>query len=51
MVVAGKGAGNASRFLKTLKVGEEVSLEVAHKGGDALTVLDLTEDQRERVKE
>ena len=49
-VVVGKGEVNILRFVNTLKVGEEVSLDVAHKGGEALTILELTEDQRERAK-
>jgi len=33
-------------------VGEKVSLDVAHKGeGEALSLLELTEEQRERVKQ
>lgn len=39
------------RFVTKLEVGEELSLDVAHKEGEALTILELTEDQRERVKQ
>ena len=39
------------RFVAKLERGEELSLDVAHKDGEALTILELTEDQRERVKE
>lgn len=39
-----------ARFLDSLKVGETVELDVAHKGeGEALTILELTEQQRARV--
>jgi hypothetical protein len=39
-----------ARFLAAVKPGETVTLDVAHKGeGEALTILELTEDQRERV--
>jgi hypothetical protein len=38
------------RFVTQLERGEEVSLDVAHKDGEALTILELTADQRERVK-
>jgi hypothetical protein len=50
LVQGGKGEGNIARFLKTLKTGEEVALDVADKGGGALTILELTEEQRERAK-
>jgi hypothetical protein len=39
------------RFVTMLKSGEEITLDVAHKDGEALTILELTEDQRERVKQ
>ena len=40
-----------ARFLDGLKVGETVELDVAHRGeGEALTILELTEQQRARVK-
>jgi hypothetical protein len=51
LVKAGGREGNVARFVKMLKVGEDVTLDVAHKGGEALVLLELTEDQRERVKE
>jgi hypothetical protein len=44
-------AENVARFLASLKVGETVELDVAHRKGEALTILELTEDQRERVQE
>lgn len=39
-----------ARFIASLKVGETVEIDVAHREGEALTILELTEDQRERVK-
>jgi hypothetical protein len=38
------------KFLRAVQVGETVELDVAHKRGDALTILELTPDQRARVK-
>jgi hypothetical protein len=40
-----------ARFIASLKVGETVEIDVAHRDGEALTILELTGDQRERVKE
>ncbi len=37
------------KFLATLKVGDTVTLDIAHQGGDLLTVVELTEEQRQRV--
>jgi len=51
MIKAGGREGNVARFVKMLKVGEEVTVDVADKGGEALTFLELTEDQQEKVKE
>jgi hypothetical protein len=51
LIKAGGREGNVARFVKMLKVGEEVTIDVAHKGGEALVLLELTEDQRERVRE
>lgn len=39
------------RFVTELKNGEEVTLDVANKEGEALTILELTEGQRERVRQ
>lgn len=40
----------AARFIAALKPGETVTLDVAHKGkGEALTILELTDEQRARV--
>jgi hypothetical protein len=38
------------RFVAKVEVGEELTLDVANKEGEALTILELTEEQRERVK-
>ena len=39
-----------ARFIDKLKTGEAVTLDVAHKGkGEALTILELTEEQRARM--
>lgn len=38
------------RFASKLERGEQVTLDVAHKAGEALRLLELTEDQRARVK-
>jgi len=55
LVLPHKGDGgeakNAARFLKVVKVGESVSLDVAHKDGEALTLLELTEEQRARARD
>jgi hypothetical protein len=40
-----------ARFIASLKIGETVEIDVAHRQGEAMTILELTEDQRERVKE
>lgn len=38
-----------AQFINGLRVGETVDLDVAHKGeGEALTILELTEEQRSR---
>lgn len=42
-------AERIDQFIKSLRAGETVTLDVAHKGeGEALTILELTEDQRAR---
>lgn len=38
-------------FLRSLKAGDQVTLDVAHREGEQLTVLELTEEQRQRVRE
>ncbi len=51
LVLVGAGENErAGRLLKSLHIGETVTLDVAHKKGETLTILELTQDQRERVK-
>ena len=50
LVKARDGADQAGRFLEVVKVGESVTLDVGHREGDTLVILELTEDQRERGK-
>jgi len=45
----GRPAGQIARFVESLKPGATVTLDVAHRQGEALTILELTEEQRERV--
>jgi hypothetical protein len=45
----GDDARNLIRFLRSLKPNEVVSLDVAHREGEALTLLELTDEQRQRV--
>jgi hypothetical protein len=39
-------ATNIAEFISRLKVGETITVDVANKKGDSLTILELTEDQR-----
>lgn len=42
---------NVAKFIHSLKIAEMVTIDVAHQGkGEALTILELTEEQRERIK-
>ena len=50
LVAAGK-SDLIRRFLTKLERGEEITLDVANKEGETLTILELTEDQRERAKQ
>ena len=48
----GRYAKRVAQFLDGLKVGESVTLDVAHKDkGEALTILELTEEQRKRLEQ
>ncbi len=47
-VVAGNE--NPAKFIGLVHDGEEVTLDVANKDGDSFTLLELTEEQRDRVK-
>ena len=40
-----------ARYVKSLKVGDAVAVDVAHKKGESLTILELTEEQRKKVKD
>lgn len=51
LVRARAGAEQAARFVQAVKVGEAIKLDVGNKAGDTLVILELTADQRERVKE
>lgn len=50
LVTARDGNATIDRFLGLLKVGGTVAVDVAHKKGDALTILELSEKQRERIQ-
>ena len=39
-----------NRFLRGLETGATVSLDVAHRGGEVLGVVELTEEQRRDVE-
>ena len=47
--VDGHPVETISRFIAGLKVGETVEIDVAHRSGETLTILELTEPQRGRV--
>jgi hypothetical protein len=45
------GGEPIAKFIRSLEVGEVITIDVAHTGkGEALTIIELTERQRERVK-
>jgi hypothetical protein len=46
----GKHAENIVRFLKGVKVDDEITVDVANKKGDTLTLLELTKEQREKIE-
>jgi hypothetical protein len=50
-VEEGKVAPLQIRFIESLKVGEKITVDVAHQKGETLTILELTDDQRQRGKE
>jgi hypothetical protein len=50
VVVVGGGSDAIDRFIAGLKTGQKVTLDVAHKEGEVLTILELTEEQREQVR-
>ncbi|WP_153559439.1 Dabb family protein [Roseimaritima sediminicola] len=51
VVKAREGAEQIARFISAVKAGESLELDVANREGDTLTLLELTERQREQVKE
>lgn len=51
VLVAGGQSDASKRFVAKLEVGETVELDVAHKSGEVLTILELLPEQRERVAE
>jgi hypothetical protein len=52
VVEAPQGRESAiARFVKTLKENDEVELDVAHRAGESLTILELTQKQRKKVQD
>lgn len=51
LVKSKSGKGPIARFLRKVETGETLTLDVANKETDSLTILELSEKQRERVKE
>ncbi len=51
LVVTPGDNANARRLIRLLKVGESITLDVAHKTGETLTILELDAEQRERIDE
>lgn len=51
VTIDGSRADQIVRFVEGLKVGEVVTLDVANREGGVLTILELTADQRQRVKQ
>ncbi|MBM3998780.1 MAG: Dabb family protein [Planctomycetes bacterium] len=49
-VVGRPGAEPMRRFLSLLQIGESIEVDVADREGDALTILELNQEQRQRVK-
>jgi hypothetical protein len=47
--VEGEPVKSIARYMERLKVGEVVVLDVAHQRGEALTLLELSAEQRERA--
>ena len=54
LIRAGKAEGDSAtpigRFLMRLKTGKSITVDVAHQHGEALTVIELTAEQREPTK-
>lgn len=51
VVKAREGAEQIAQFIRTVKPSESLELDVANQEGDTLTILEMTESQRERVRE
>jgi hypothetical protein len=51
LVMPRDGAEQTVRFVNAVKVGESIKLDVGNKEGDRLIILELSQEQRERVKE
>lgn len=49
VLVVGSKERPVSRFLASLKAGETVELDVAHREGEQLVILELTAEQRKRA--
>lgn len=49
LVRAREDARLIARFVESVKPGDAVSIDVANREGDSLTILELTRDQRERL--
>jgi hypothetical protein len=49
MVVARQKEGKHANFVKTLKVDEELTIELRHEKGNTLNILELNEEQRKRA--
>jgi len=50
--VDGHPVKTIAKFIGSLKVGENITVDVAHRGKrEVLTILELTEDQREQISE
>jgi hypothetical protein len=50
VLVAASQAGPVARFLASLKTGETVELDVAHREGERLVILELSAEQRKRAE-
>jgi hypothetical protein len=51
LVMPRDGAEQTVRFVNAVKVGESIKIDVGNKEGDTLVILELTQEQRERVRE
>jgi hypothetical protein len=51
MVVANQKEGKHANFVKTLKLDEELTIELRHEKGKTLNILELNAEQRKRADE